>query len=307
MATAFSKLKRAGFNGIEFPVRHYTVKGSLRHHVHEYPHAWGGAFENLQRKLYEIRMTAPMMARFARYPDLWPTKWATLRTQFEQGNAGSLVIPTIGTIQARCIEWPETFDAKIQSGIMAELTFIEDQSQLFLTEKLVQVDKQRLSDMTAAASKEWQDAVNKYKNGVSKYEMGLIDSLLSLAGDILAIKDNVELYGALIESKVRAFDTLLREADAAVRAFDDPGNWTLVNAMRDLWQSIQTLGNDLGGGGGGGLQTWTVPAVMTIADVSTALYGNNSMAVTLLQSNAIDDAMAIPAGTVIKYLAEVSA
>jgi len=306
MASATSRLKRASWNGIEFPVRRYSVKGSLRHHVHEFPHAWGGAFENLQRKLYEIRMTVPMMATFRNYPNLWPTKWLQMRKQFETGEPGPLHIPTIGTIQARCTEWPEDFDAKNQSGVMVELSFIEDKSQQFLAEKTVEVDKQRIPALIDSATGEWQKAVDRYKNGTTKYQVDLFDSVISFARDILSFKDNVEYYGQFIESKVAAFDAVVREADAAIQMFDDPENWALVNAVRDLWQSIKTFADDVAGTNTK-LETWVVPMTMSVADISTRLYGNNSMAVTILQTNAIDDAFAVTPGFQIRYYPDVTA
>lgn len=304
--TAFSRLQRASWDGIEFPVRHYTVKGSLRYHVHEYPHAPGGAFENLRRKLYEVRMSVPMLARLRNYPDLFPTRWALMRQQFETGEPRNLVVPTIGTIKCRCIEWPETMDAKIQSGVMVELAFLEDQSQEYLVEKLIQVDKQRIPQLIEFLDGEWSKAVDKYKDGVSAYELGLFDAIISTARDILSIKDNIEYYGAMVEAKIEAFEAVVSEADRAIRMFDDPGNWAVVNAVRDLWAAVEKFKDDLLGKGYK-LETFIVPMTMSITDVSKRLYGNNSMAVTLMQSNDIDDPLAIPTGTRIRYYPDVMA
>jgi prophage DNA circulation protein len=306
VATAFSKLKRASWNGIEFPVRHYTVKGSLRYHVHEYPHAWGGAFENLQRKLYEIRMTVPMMATFAQYQDLWPNRWATLRGQFEKGDVGELTIPTVGTIKARCLEWPETFEAKIQSGVMVELAFLEDQSQQFLVDKLVEVDQQRMKDMLIRASGEFDAAALQYQNGVTPYEQSIWDGIISFGNEILAMKDNVELFAAQIDSKIQALDTLIRDADATIRFLNEPFGWPVVSALHDLWQSAEALVNDIQSRGMQ-VQTWTVPTTMSVTDISTRLYGSNSMSVSLMQMNDFADALAIPQGAQVRYYPDVAA
>ncbi len=95
---AFDALLRASFLDYPFPVQDIDVKGGLRDHVHEYPHAPGGAPEKLGRKLYEFTFTCPFLTGLRGYPKLWPETLATLRIFFEGQNTGDLVVPTIGTI-----------------------------------------------------------------------------------------------------------------------------------------------------------------------------------------------------------------
>lgn len=135
--TALGRLPGASFAGFRFPIRELHVRGSLRHHLHEYPHSPGAALEGLGRRLYEFRMTAPFHETFRSYPKLYPETLASLRTIFDGGLAWDLVVPWIGTIQARCIEWTQHLVAKVQSGEDVELVFLEDRDEAFLIDKLV--------------------------------------------------------------------------------------------------------------------------------------------------------------------------
>lgn len=318
MATAFSKLKRASFEGIEFPVRRMSVRGALRYHVHEYPHAFGGAFENLQRKLYETKMTCPFMQRFAAYPGLWPDRWNALRARFETGEAGQLVIPTIGTITVRCIAWPEEMDAKIQSGVNVELEFIEDQSQLSLVENLIRIESENLQ----AAIGNYEDALAKFRednpNSLDAQSViatsartkgtnpSLFDSINDAANALFSIKDQFDLQAGLLEGKVLGLLGIIQEADRTVVSLQNPQNFRVWTAMRDLADGCRKLAKDLHSRHTD-LQVFIVPMTMAISDVSTRIYGDNSRAVELMQINSsFDDALAIPAGTQIKYYPAVA-
>lgn len=295
MATAFSKLQRASWNGIEFPVRRLSVRGALRYHVHEYPHAAGGAFENLERKLYEVRMTCPFLQRFSKYPDLWPIRLATLRTQFETGEAGKLTIPTIGTITARCVAWPEEMDAKVQSGVMVEFEFIEDQSQLNLVETLIQA----ASANVESAAEAYTINLDDYKTTTGN-QIDLLDAISLVANDVFALKDQAELESLILSAKVDRLAAILQEADRTVVDLQNPKHYPLLNSMRDLWAANQQLFRDLQGRRSP-LETLVVPMTMSIADISTRIYGDTSRAVELMQLNPLEDALAVPAGTSIKY------
>lgn len=290
---AFDSLPKAAFNGIPFPVRRLSVKGSLRYHIHEYPHTPGGAFENLARKLYEIRMVCPFHASFVSYPDLWPTTLATLRNIFERGDVGKLVIPTIGTIDARCIEWPEETDFKIRSGSEVQLTFLEDQSQAFLIDSLIQVDTQQMSNTADAFAIEADSA---------GFSPNIFAAIQSAANDVLAFVDQERAVGELFEAKLLGLKALLDEAIDDIADFDDPRNYKMLQAAIDLLDSTnQTLADLLAKGDVP--QTYITPTVMAIGDISTAIYGDATHAVEILQLNSIDDAFSVPAGFHVKYYA----
>lgn len=294
--TALQKLPRASWKGkdgtkIEFPVRHVTVKGSMRHHIHEYPHSPGGAYEQLGRKLYEIHMTSSFMETFAGYPGLWPLNLDTLRSSFERGDPGALTIPTIGTIDARCVNWSQSMDARVQSGEEIEFEFLEDQSQLFLVDFIV-----------AKNTVEMKSAVSNFEIEVEKSgsDVSVFDQIRATANLVLAYVDQGEAFSNLLAAKIEGLVAIIDEVDRDVDMLQNPQNWAVFNALRDLWASSVALFQDL-------LQTkgeikvFVVPMTMPIGDVSSAIYGDNTHGVELLQLNPVDDAFVIPAATRIRY------
>lgn len=300
--TALAKLQRAAWQGIdgsktEFPVRHVSVRGSLRHHVHEYPHAPGGAFENLGRKLYEIKMSAMFMETFKLYPGLWPINLDTMRTSFERGDPGKLTIPTLGTIDARCVNWSQEMDSKIQSGEMVELDFLEDQSQLFLIDFLV--GQERLDTRSAVDNFNLEMEKANILAGPPR-QVSIFSQIRDAANSVLAYFDQAEAFGLLLSAKIEGLMAIIQEADADLDLMQHPANLAIIRAMRDLWNAVNDILHNLQSKQQP-LERYIVPVQMTITDVSTAIYGDTTHAIELLQLNPIEDALAIPAGTVVRF------
>lgn len=300
--TGLQKLQRASWQGvdgtkIEFPVRRVSVKGSLRHHIHEYPHAPGGAFENLGRKLYEIRMSCSFMETFKLYPNLWPLNLDTLRNSFERGDVGKLTIPTLGTIDARCVNWDQEMDVKIQSGEMVELEFIEDQSQLFLIDFIVAQVQQDVASATDNFNLQLEKA--NILAGPPQ-QVSIFSAIRDAANAVLAYFDQLQAVGQLLSAKIEGLLALIQQADDDLDVLQHPENLAVILALRELWlanfeilENLQSKQEPVG--------HYVVPALMSIGDVSTALYGDATHSIELLQLNAVDDALAIAAGTRIAY------
>jgi prophage DNA circulation protein len=283
----FVDLPRAKFGDYEFPVEGMRIKGGLRDHVHEYPHSPGGAPEKLGRKLYEIDVTANFQATFRAWPGLWPDRLADLRDMFEKEETASLVIPTIGTIQAYCFEWDQEMTAKILSGEKATFKFREDQTTAFLIENLVQVSVQ---SMAAAGDRFAAEAAKQDP------QLGIFDQITNAVNSGLALIDTANAYFGLIEAKVLGIIQLCREADQRVSLFLDPSNNAMLEALKELWASATTLHENLLQKSNP-LTTYTVPATMAVTQISTILYGSTDRAMEILQLNPIENAFEVPGGT----------
>lgn len=295
---AFDELKRASHHGIAFPVRSVRISGGLREHVHEYPHAPGGAPEKLGRKLYEISMSAMFLQGLIdpAWQNLWPVGLATLRRLWEDQVTGPLHIPTIGTIQAYAVDWSQEMESRIRSGEMAEIKFREDQSSAFLVGELVQVSPSALVDKLAA----FELAAEAMSPTPS-----IFDAIQDTTNSVLAFKDQIDLAGNLVEAKLLGLVHLLREADAQVKSLNDPQFVHVLDAMHELWLASQQLHDDVHQKSAQ-IQTYTVPFRTTITDVARALFGDNTRAADILQLNAIEDPFAIPAGAQLRYYAEAA-
>lgn len=293
---AFDHFPPASFDGIEFPVRRVEVTGALRHHVHEYPHTPGGEQEDLGRRLYSIRMTALFHATFKRYPGLYPQRLDQLRGRFEVGKRAELVIPTIGAIQARAVSWRTVMDAKARSGEEAEIELLEVQTGPFL-----------ISALAKALPGDIQTSLDDFDLEAAKlpYQPDIFDAIRDAANAILALKDQAELYGLLLESKLLGLAALCAEADRALDILQSPQWDRMLDALHELWAQASELAKNVTGKRVEP-RFYVVPSVMAVGQVSTAIFGDATRAVELLQLNDLDDAFAIKAGTRVRYMPEAA-
>lgn len=290
----FDNLERASFAGYAFPVSDVEVVGGLRDHVHEYPHSPGGAPEKLGRKLYEFSFTSPMLAGFPRYPKLWPETAASLRIVFEGGRSFDLVIPIIGTVTAYCTSWREKAVGTIRNGTVMSMTFREDASDLFLTTALVTQSTATLASAGALLLTQMEE------EGLSG--IAVLDAIAAASAAVSAVSSTVELYSNVVEAKCAGLSRLCDDADRSLDVLNDPLHFRVGEAMRGVWSSSERLRKDV-------LRRvvpiipFTTPAIMTVADVSRAIYGSTAKASELLRLNAFDDPFRIPAGVAVKAYA----
>jgi hypothetical protein len=288
---AFDSLQRAGFAGFEFPVSEIRVTGALREHVHEYPHAPGGAPEKLGRKLYEFHMRAPFHNTFLSYPKLWPETIASLRIIFEGGRSFDLIVPTIGLITAYCTSWVETADMRsARSGVSVEMTFREDQTDLFLVKELVAA---RAADLQNAGRVFTKDIVEG-----KDLQGNIFDSIQEMLNSISGIGDQFELYGTLFKAKLDGIANACSAIDRSFSFFNKPQNHASTEALHALWAAALKLSKDVEKRAAP-VERFRVPIVMSVADVSRRLYGNSTRAMEILRMNAIENPFAITAGTVL--------
>lgn len=308
---AFDRIPLASFAGFTFPVREVTVKGSLRYHVHEYLHTPGGSTEEQGRRLYEIKMVCPFHEGFAKWPELWPEKLAALRLYFEGGNAWDLVVPTLGTISARCIQWEQRMNAKARSGEDCEFVFLEEFVDTFLIQDLITTSTNLptiaadlavavpLRDTSRLGITDPTIAANVVAN-----ENKTFDRLFSTIDDIQALGNQGEQYGAAIATKATHGIALCREIDN-LKSLRDPANWPIVHATQDIEIELTKLQKDANGKRREtSVYIVQAPAganTLSISQIATRIYGDTSRAVELLQLNDLDDALAIQAGTAIRY------
>lgn len=298
---AFDNLKTFGFAGYKFPVRNYSIRGAIRDHVHEYPHSPGGAPEKLGRRLYEVRATALFVEESAlppahrnRYGSVLFTRMLNeLRAIWETQKTDELVLPHIGSVQAYAIEWDERSDGRNRSGVEVDLVFREDQ------------DTESLAVSVDIGASTFPERADTFASVVA--QLRALDSSFSLfaqinaiANSIIAIKDQSDLYGNLIASKIAGLDALLRRADKAVPELDHPDNIFALEAFLALWDSTRELAKDTGNKGAE-MQAFVVPVQMSVGDVSSAIYGTPGKGTELMALNPLDDPLEIPAGTKIRY------
>jgi prophage DNA circulation protein len=296
MPTAFEQLPRPSFAGIEFPYETMRIRGGLRDHVHEYPHAPGGAPEKMGRKLYEFEFNCQFQTTFAAYPGLWPKRLAKLRHMWESELTATLVVPTIGKIDAYAFDWEQEATAKILSGERVQIKFREDQSSAFLIEQFITVQTNRIKTKGDRFAKEAAKVTPRES---------LFDSITDAANSVLAVVDTVQTYGNLVEAKLLLLSQLCKEADQRLDVLNDVTKWQLLDALHDLWASSNELNKNIQKKLGK-LVPFKLPFPMSIQDLATQFYGDTERVVELLQLNPIEDPFLIPAGFELRYIQEAA-
>lgn len=305
MPPAFDTLKPMSFSGIQFPFKSYRVKGAIRKHVHEYPHSPGGALEKLGRSLYEVTVSVDFVAGYShpKYRQML-TDLGVLRGLFEDQVTEKLHIPHIGTIDVCAEEWTEDVVNTNRNTVKGELKFVEDQSSAFLVLAAIQVSGNALAE-------KYDNYVIQRDRAKSAPEMALIGAEPTPDSDffskidnaalaILSIKDQSDLYGSLVASKIQGFAGLLREANAQIKALDEPPYWELREALHELWATTLQIGRDIQNRDEF-LKEYTVPLTMSVGQIAVAIYGDAEKGVEIMQLNVLRDPLAVSAGTVIRY------
>jgi prophage DNA circulation protein len=286
----FDQIQRASFDGIEFPVKSVRVRGSGRHHQHEYLRVDGAIIEKMGRGPYTFEMDAEFHATIKGYGTLWPNSLAALRNKFERQITSQLVIPTIGTVPAFLTDWDQSAEmGRIRSGEAARLQFLEDQTETFLTRALQQVDTG-----SVGASSAKLDAIRAELNTVLEQDVGLFEGITEAANAVLAVRDQVDLAGGLWVSRIARLVDILNQANAAI-TFENPVNHELLEAMKELWDAAITLKNNLADSPRGP-RIHTTERETTVSAISIRLYGDTSKASELMLNNAVRDPFAVPAG-----------
>ena len=293
---------KASFAGIEFAYTSLSVKGGIRHAVHEFPHTPGGEVEKMGRKAYSIRFRAVFHdlpgSDYARaYPDAYPSSMRLLRKSFEEEVTGDLVIPTIGTIKACATDWTATFDpALMRTGEVFDIEFLEDSDRALLADIAIELGSPAamvdLSDALIAAMK---------AAFLAEQSLSLLQKINDAITDVLAIAGRADAYARVVESKIRALDNLCQQAADGLDDLQHPENHLIANAVKDLALNARAMGEKIAATEAT-IKQITVKTTMSVSALSTLLYGTSERGFELLQLNPIEDALAIPAGTVIKYM-----
>jgi DNA circularisation protein N-terminus len=276
------------FDDIPLAIESASVKIGIRKAEHVYPHSPGAALEKMGRKLYvtEVEGFFDINLPQSRYPNPMEAMQA-MRLLTDTETTSDLVIPWCGTMQAVCEDLTLREKNTVRSGLRFSATFCEDMSNQYALADFVRVNQVPMSD----ALVDIQD---------HKYQADIFSQIANAVGFILGIKDQFELYTALVDSKLRYLEQLFRHADATASELNDPANIIGHQRFFQMWQAVRDFGNDIAEKGLS-FRYFVVPYPMTLQEVANAIPGYSSRAFDLLGLNIIDDSTTIRAGTRIRY------
>lgn len=325
MASIFDQLDKASFDGIAFPVTSYEVSGGLRDHVHEYPHSPGGAPEKLGRRLYTIRMNAFFDVKVSGYGDnLWPGDLADLRDRFEDQVTSTLLIPTIGEIQAYAVTWTQRTSNERRSGEELEVEFREDQASAFLFEGLINVTASTLQSAGAEFDEDFEPLLSGgtlTNRGIvqptgtmptravtvaaaySQLRQTDVDRLAQIRRDFtqaIAFAETPDLYAERLLAKTEAVIAGCARAYERIELLKNPLAWKPLRSFKRTWASAQRLRESVAGRDNR-ILFYRVSTDTSLQAISRAIYGDTTWGGTLLRLNAIPDPFRIPKGAVLRY------
>lgn len=289
MPGALDKLETWRFGPVYLLVQTASVRLTMRRHEHVYPHTAGAQGEKLGRGLYQIQVKGKFDDGAYMAPEYNKSlrQMGTFRSMVEKEMTHDLIIPWIGRVQAQCTEFELTEKNTIRSGLEFSATFVEDMDHGFPIAEFVKVKKAPLLH-----------AVENLKS--AKFKEDIFSKIANAVSFVLGIKDQVQLYTALVQSKLDYLEGLLKLADATSKELLDPGNITGIDAFFELWEALRTFENDITEKGLE-FSYYSVPMLMSIQDVAVKIYGTAENCGDLLGLNVLADAMVIPAGTKIRY------
>jgi hypothetical protein len=277
------------FGPIRLAVETGSVRLTMRRHEHVYPHTAGAAGEKMGRGLYVIHCAGRFDDGLAANKDYENhlTQMGVFRALVEEETTEDLTIPWIGKVQAQCTEFELTERSTIRSGLAFTASFVEDMNHEFPIQNFIKVNRAPMMN----------SAIN-FSN--HKWEADIFSKIAAGVGKVLGIKDQYELYSALVQSKISYLESLFREADSTANELKDPKNILGLELFFALWESVRNFANDIASKGLE-FRWYTVPVQMSLQEVAIAVFGSASKAGDLLGLNPIEDSLAIPAGTKIRY------
>ena len=300
---SYPDFQKASFNAINFPYSQVSIKGGIRHHVHEYPHSPGGDVEKLGRKLYVFRFRVPFHdipgSRLEQdYQGLFVDRLRTLIALFDRQTTADLVVPSVGTMKCVATDWDGTGDmAEALSGETWNFEFIEDVDQASIVKDIPNLGIHAMK--AAAADLQLKADAHGFKPSIFQ----AINDAVTAVDAVFGVADQ---YSRLLAAKIEAVAELCSRADREVKEFLDPMNHAVLEALKDLWANAVDLAQNVPGLQGGQLSVFRVPTLMSIGQVATRLYGSAARGTDIMQINPIEDPFAIKAGTELKYVKEAA-
>ncbi len=318
----FDDLQVMSFGGIPIAWDRIEIRSSLRKHVHEYRHTPGGQIEKQGRTLYTITVSGIFDTEIEppAYNDgivNYPDALIAARMKYENETTDDLVIPTVGTIKACITEWTQTADVRVRSGERVTLVFLEDQADRFLPDGIAETLtssslKSTAETLIESITNPAPDAPVNDDGLAIKPELegipgtnGFFSQLNNAINSVLAIRDTGDMYSNLVAGKIEGIALLCREMDRTWAGFEDPRNWPILQALKNVWWAAEQLAGNVRDSVESPIKTYRVPHRMTITEVSTAVYGRTDFGFDILGLNVVEDAFDIRAGTALRYYADL--
>jgi hypothetical protein len=164
-------LEECSWNGLAFPIELVGGKGGKRNAVHHLMDVQGAQIEDTGRLPYEFTVRAYFLNGLTKginetWPEpLFPEHWAFVKASLEGRGSGVFGHPLYGEIGCKPVVWSETFTADVRSGVIVEMSFIEDLERTPETQYLISDLPSQARSLDSAkiplppGEKSWEGAV----------------------------------------------------------------------------------------------------------------------------------------------------
>ena len=298
LVSVWDTFPKATHGAIPFPVEQSSIKGGLRHHIHEYPHSPGGAGEKLGRKLYVFDVLANFDTNFDNYPGLYPQDLDTLLGNWEQQVTQDLRLPQMAAaVPAYAFEWTREASARVRSGEKVRVQFLEDQTSLFLFGDIVALGTGQIELGATALTQ--NIAAIRSQLVPSAATTAMFASLQSAIGSVLSLQDSAILFDQRLGAALQQVQNLCGAIDAQPD-MQPVAAYSVIETLHEIWQAAQQLQGDLLSQGRT-LETWTNPITQDVGSIAVQIYGDTSQLSALLALNPFPNNARVPAGTPVLY------
>ncbi|HSY22310.1 MAG TPA: DNA circularization N-terminal domain-containing protein, partial [Polyangiaceae bacterium] len=210
--TYFDTLPFTSFNGIVFMAERIKLYSTGRQHIHEFPHAPGGAPEKLGRGLWYLSVQANFQTTFAAYPNLYPDAMLSLRRMYEAQITGTFVHPTSGQFDAFISKWDQDYEpGRIRSGEKVQIEFLEDQRSLFLTQATENVASTQMA--MAQSNVDAGLAALKDTLRMTPTDLSVFDAVRAAVNTVQSLQSTVSLYSQILNAKAQELVSNCQQAD----------------------------------------------------------------------------------------------
>lgn len=308
-------LEKCKFEGWLVPYVSIDIRATRRLAHHYYRWISAASNEDQGRTLYTFQLNATFQDDPRFRPPLFPDTLNALREHFNAGTVGTLVIPHIGPVLCRISSWDESGSGAMTGGFNVNIGFVEEEGNRFLPVSTA-VNASALEASSAALKAVraevlpdppvQDNAPAELLPDNESRARDLFDVITGAADQITGLRDQSLLHGELVESKLALLTGKCREAVQSLRWLADPMNHGALAAVYDVWAAATDMVSSPANSEAIRPKVFIVDRQMTIMQVSQRIYSTTDRGGDILGLNDIPDAMAIPAGTQLRYLPEAA-
>lgn len=254
--TIFDKYQLASFtlaNGLKvaFPVQKIRQDGANRVIERERPYRAGAKLDDTGPKaitwtfecIFHNSINEPGLAAFNNQVNLYPDALNDLISIFDEGQTGDLVVPTIGRVRAKALDYQRVEDVSLFDGATMMLVFKEDNEDNVdarsITAPTINAQGQRMAGKTTFDA----ESVAISGNGMASVRTAAsqLQTAINAPGDSL---DDVRAQATTVRNSVKQVMGAFKDNSQPGRGkLNDPTSTDVQRALADIADTAARAAN----------------------------------------------------------------